>query len=82
MQIGDTVCKFRYVQVAPDDFGMALEDILSLPDKELNSRSSLKKVTRPYKDGRVGNASSSSSSSAAGKQKQQPKQRQARRASA
>ncbi|CAD7974757.1 unnamed protein product [Amoebophrya sp. A25] len=42
--------KFQYSRVKGDNFNLSVEDILARPDKELNRKATLKKVTRPYWD--------------------------------
>ena len=36
---GDVRCRFNYTEVAPASYGLAIDDILNLTDKELNQRS-------------------------------------------
>lgn len=45
---GDTLARFKYRKVKPQTYGFTLDDILTREDKELNRRSSFKKVARPY----------------------------------
>ena len=45
--VGGQPMRFEYAQVPAADFGMSVEDILTLDDKELNSRVSLK-LLAPY----------------------------------
>ena len=45
---GKIKTKFRYIKTAACDYGMAIEEILNLTDKDLNQRVSLKKL-RPYR---------------------------------
>eukprot|EP00808_Paulinella_micropora_P017043 g52360.t1 len=52
--IGDLRCRFNYTDVAPADYGLTLEEILTLSDKELNQRISIKKLA-PYREDQASN---------------------------
>lgn len=43
-------CRFKYRQVPAETFGLSVEDILTLPDKELNQIVGMKQLAAPYRD--------------------------------
>ena len=45
---GKIKTRFRYTKVPACDYGMSVEEILNMPDKELNQRVSMKKL-HPYR---------------------------------
>ena len=47
--VGDVKCRFRYAPVDRDDYGLSVDDILQMSDKELNQRVSLKRLAT-YRD--------------------------------
>jgi len=47
--IGDLPCKFKYIKVRSDNYGIDSASILGSDEKELNRIVSLKKL-RPYRD--------------------------------
>ncbi|PSC75398.1 KRI1-like protein [Micractinium conductrix] len=47
--VGGVPTRFRYKEVQPDSFGLEVEDILALEDKELNSVVGLKRLA-PYRE--------------------------------
>lgn len=51
--VGGIPTRFRYKEVQPEDYGMTLEEILKLEDKDLNQVIGLKRVTATYRQGRV-----------------------------
>ncbi|XP_052872837.1 protein KRI1 homolog [Anopheles cruzii] len=44
--IGDTPCRFRYVETTPNDFGLTVEEILAANPRELNHWASVKKTVQ------------------------------------
>lgn len=50
-RIGDLVCRFKYRQVPATDYGLGLDDILNLSEKELNQIVGLKKLATYRSDG-------------------------------
>lgn len=46
--IGDTPCRFKYEKVQPNSYGLNIDEILEMDDKELNQYVSLKKLY-PYR---------------------------------
>ena len=47
--IGDVKCRFKYRSVPASTYGLATEEILTLPDKDLNAIVGLKRLA-PYRD--------------------------------
>jgi protein KRI1 len=50
---GGIKTRFKYREVAPDTVGLTIDEILTLPDKVLNSIASLKHVAAPYREGKL-----------------------------
>lgn len=49
--VGGIPTRFRYKEVAPESYGLTIEEILSMDDKELNQVMGLKRVAAPYGQG-------------------------------
>jgi protein KRI1 len=50
---GGLKTRFKYREVAADTVGLTIDEILTLPDKVLNSIASLKHVAAPYREGKL-----------------------------
>ncbi|KAG7672609.1 hypothetical protein Ndes2526B_g08865 [Nannochloris sp. 'desiccata'] len=48
--VGGIPTRFRYKEVQPENYGLSVEEILMMDDKELNQVVGLKKVAAPYRD--------------------------------
>ena len=46
--VGGVACRFRYRTVAPAQYGLGVEDVLTLSDKDLNQVVGLKRLA-PYR---------------------------------
>lgn len=49
--VGGIATRFRYKQVKPETYGLTIEEILGLEDKDLNQVIGMKRVAAPYHDG-------------------------------
>jgi protein KRI1 len=48
--VGGIPTRFRYKEVQPENYGLSIEEILMMDDKELNQVVGLKKVAAPYRE--------------------------------
>lgn len=49
--VGGIPTRFRYKEVEPETYGLTVEEILMMDDKELNQVVGLKRVAAPYREG-------------------------------
>ena len=49
--VGGINTRFRYKEVEPENYGLSVEEILMMDDRELNQVVGLKKVAAPYREG-------------------------------